>query len=97
MAQASLQWAPAYCLNKKRFKFQLNQMSDDGRLEPDGERRRRRRRSCPRRTSATSDDPVGYAPTAVTGFAIGYNIDRPDNAGRVHRPAGSTRGWSPSC
>ena len=28
MAQASLQWAPAYCLNKKRFKFQLNQMSD---------------------------------------------------------------------
>ena len=29
----------------------------------------------------TSDDPVGFAPTAVTGFAIGYTIDRPDNAG----------------
>ena len=27
------------------------------------------------------DDPVGYAPTAVTGFSIGYVIDRPDNAG----------------
>ena len=29
LAQAALQWAPAYCLNKKRFKFQHNQMSDD--------------------------------------------------------------------
>ena len=29
MAQASLQWSPAYCLDKKRFKFQLNQMSDE--------------------------------------------------------------------
>ena len=29
----------------------------------------------------TSDDPVGFAPTAVTGFAIAYNIDRPDNGG----------------
>ena len=38
--QAALQWAPAYCLNKKRFKFQLNQMSDAAGLEPDGERRR---------------------------------------------------------
>jgi hypothetical protein len=27
------------------------------------------------------NDPVGYAPTAVTGFSIGYVIDRPDNAG----------------
>ncbi len=29
LAQAALQWAPAYCLNKKRFKFQHNQMSDE--------------------------------------------------------------------
>ena len=29
LAQAALQWSPAYCLNKKRFKFQLNQMSDE--------------------------------------------------------------------
>ena len=28
LAQAALQWAPAYCLDKSRFKFQLNQMSD---------------------------------------------------------------------
>ncbi len=26
-------------------------------------------------------DPVGYAPTAVTGFSIGYQIDKPENAG----------------
>jgi hypothetical protein len=29
----------------------------------------------------TSDDPVGYAPVAVTGFGIGYVIDEPDNGG----------------
>ena len=29
LAQAALQWSPAYCLDKKRFKFQLNQMSDE--------------------------------------------------------------------
>ena len=29
MAQASLQWSPAYCLDKKRFKFQHNKMSDE--------------------------------------------------------------------
>ena len=29
MAQAALQWAPAYCLDKNRFKFQHNQMSDE--------------------------------------------------------------------
>ncbi len=29
LAQASLQWSPAYCLDKKRFKFQHNQMSDE--------------------------------------------------------------------
>ena len=29
------------------------------------------------------DDPVAYAPTAVTGFSIGYVIDRPDNAGEL--------------
>ena len=80
LAQAALQWSPAYCLNKKRFKFQLNQMSDDAgwnNMESDigpaavvsSEHKK------------TSDDPVGYAPTAVTGFGIGYNIDLPNNQG----------------
>jgi hypothetical protein len=80
MAQAALQWAPAYCLSKKRFKFQLNQMSDAAgwNLMESGGGAAAFVSSPHRRTS---DDPVGFAPTAVTGFAIGYNIDRPDNAG----------------
>ncbi|MDX6371368.1 MAG: hypothetical protein QOD98_356 [Nocardioidaceae bacterium] len=80
MAQASLQWAPAYCLSKKRFKFQLNQMSDAAgwNLMESGAGPAAFVSSPHRRTSA---DPVGFAPTAVTGFAIGYNVDRPDNGG----------------
>jgi hypothetical protein len=81
VAQAALQWAPAYCLNKKRFKFQHNRMPDDAGFSlmsaggavaafVSGPQKRR------------NDDPVGYAPTAVTGFGIGYVIDRPDNAGQ---------------
>jgi ABC-type phosphate transport system substrate-binding protein len=82
LAQAALQWAPAYCLNKKRFKFQLNQTSDEAGFQlmesgggaaavVSGEHER------------SGSDPVGYAPTAVTGFAIGYNIDRPQNSGEL--------------
>jgi hypothetical protein len=80
MAQASLQWAPAYCLDKKRFKFQLNQMSDAAgwNLMQSGVGPAAFVSSPHRKTS---EDPVGFAPTAVTGFAIGYNIDRPDNGG----------------
>jgi hypothetical protein len=82
MAQASLQWSPAYCLNKKRFKFQLNQMSDAAgwNLMESGGGTAAFVSSAHRRTS---DDPVGFAPTAVTGFAIGYNIDKPDNQGEL--------------
>lgn len=80
LAQAALQWAPAYCLNKQRFKFQLNQMSDEAGwnlMENGG--------GAAAEVSSEHEqrgpDPVGYAPTAVTGFSIGYQIDRPDNAG----------------
>ncbi|MCW2796996.1 hypothetical protein [Nocardioides sp.] len=80
LAQAALQWSPAYCLNKSRFKFQLNQMSDEAGwnlMESGG--------GTAAEVSSEHDlrgtDPVGYAPTAVTGFSIGYAIDRPDNAG----------------
>ncbi|WP_395691185.1 hypothetical protein [Nocardioides sp.] len=82
LAQAALQWAPAYCLNKKRFKFQFNNMSDEAgwnlmeagegvAAEVSSEHQRR------------GTNPIGYAPTAVTGFSIGYQIDKPDNAGEV--------------
>lgn len=80
LAQAALQWSPAYCLNKKRFKFQLNQMSDEAGFKlMDGGQGAAAEVSS--KYKSTSHDPVGYAPTAVTGFGIGYNIDLPDNQG----------------
>jgi hypothetical protein len=82
MAQAALQWAPAYCLDKHRFKFQLNQMSDEAgwNLMEGGDGVAALVSS---RHEVRGDDPVGYAPTAVTGFSIGYVIDKPDNKGEV--------------
>ena len=82
LAQASLQWSPAYCLDKKRFKFQHNQMSDEAGfnlMESGGGAAAVVSSEHERR----GDDPVAYAPTAVTGFSIGYVIDRPDNAGEL--------------
>lgn len=80
MSQAALQWAPAYCLRKDRFKFQHNRLGDDpafALLEKGGAPAAFV--SGPRERS--TKDPIGYAPTAVTGFAISYIIDEPDNAG----------------
>ncbi|MEP9363774.1 hypothetical protein ABLE68_12470 [Nocardioides sp. CN2-186] len=80
LAQAALQWSPAYCLRKDRFKFQLNQMSDEAgwnNMESGIGVAAEVSSTHPRRGA----DPVGYAPTAVTGFSVGYQIDRPDNAG----------------
>lgn len=80
MAQASLQWSPAYCLDKKRFKFQHNKMSDEAGfslMESGGGVAA----FVSSEHEARGTEPVGYAPTAVTGFSIGYIIDRPDNAG----------------
>lgn len=82
LAQAGLQWAPAYCLDKSRFKFQLNTMSDEAgwnnmesgigvAAEVSSEHEQR------------GPNPIGYAPTAVTGFTVGFQIDRPDNAGEL--------------
>ncbi len=84
LAQAALQWSPAYCLKKSRFKFQHNQMSDAAafNLMLTGEGAAAEVSS---EHDATGSDPVGYAPTAVTGFAVGYVIDRPDNAGEFGR------------
>ncbi|MDO9496392.1 MAG: hypothetical protein Q7J48_11875, partial [Nocardioides sp.] len=80
LAQAAMQWAPAYCLNKKRFKFQHNRTSDEAGftlMETGGAAAAVVSGGHTRRGS----DPVGYAPTAVTGFSVGYVIDKPDNAG----------------
>ncbi len=82
LAQASLQWSPAYCLDKKRFKFQHNQMSDEAGwslMEGGGGAAAVVSSKHERR----GDDPVGYAPTAVSGFSVGYVIDKPDNQGEL--------------
>ena len=82
LAQAALQWSPAYCLDEQRFKFQMNTMSDEAgwnnmeagigvAAEVSSEHEQR------------GPNPIAYAPTAVTGFTIGYQIDRPDNAGEL--------------
>lgn len=84
LSQAALQWAPAYCLDEDRFKFQHNRMPDDAGFAlmssggavaalVSGPQKQR------------NDDPVGFAPTAVSGFGIGYVIDRPGNAGEYER------------
>lgn len=82
LAQAALQWTPAYCLAKDRFKFQLNLFSDIAgfNLMQSGRAPAAVVSSAHERTVA---DPIAYAPTAVTGFGIGYVVDRPDNAGEV--------------
>ncbi len=82
MAQAALQWSPAYCLRKDRFKFQHNKMSDEAAfalMENGGGAAALVSGAHKRR----GEDPVAYAPTAVTGFTIAYVIDRPDNAGEL--------------
>ena len=80
LSEAALQWAPAYCLNKKRFKFQMNAMSDIAgwNLMESGGGPAAEVSSAHKKSSS---DPVGFAPTAVTGFSIGYVIDKPNNQG----------------
>jgi len=80
LAQAALQWAPAYCLNSHRFKFQDNVMPDAAGfsvMDSGGGSAA----FVSSAHKANSDDPIGYAPTAVTGFGIGYIIDQADNGG----------------
>lgn len=79
--QASLQWAPAYCLDETRFKFRHNRSS---------EALARRQLGTADAVAAFVSDPVSnaqlpvaYAPTAVTGFGIGFVADKADNAGEV--------------
>ncbi|TCJ28606.1 hypothetical protein [Nocardioides jejuensis] len=75
LAQASLQWSPAYCLDQKRFKYQHNQMGDASGFDL-----MLHDQAAGALVSSQHDagaDQVAYAPTAVTGFGIGYVIDRP--------------------
>ncbi len=80
MSQAALQWSPAYCLNKDRFKFQHNRMADAAGFTL-AESGGGVAAFVSGKHEAKGSDPMAYAPTAVTGFSIGYVIDRPQNSG----------------
>ncbi|MET0928299.1 MAG: hypothetical protein ABWX74_02225, partial [Aeromicrobium sp.] len=81
MSQAALQWSPAYCLRKDRFKFQLNRLGDDPAFALVEKNEASAAFVSDTREKSSKDESFGYAPTAVTGFAISYVIDEPDNAG----------------
>lgn len=79
--QATLQWAPAYCLDDSRFKFRHNRSS---------EALARRQLGTADSVAAFVSEPlaststaVAYAPTAVTGWGIGFIADKADNAGEI--------------
>ena len=96
LAQAALQWSPAYCLDKQRFKFQLNQMSDEAGwnlMEAGGGAAALRSR---RSTSA------GRRPGRLRADGRHRLRDRLHHRQarqrrRVHRPPAQRRGWWPSC
>lgn len=80
LSQAALQWSPAFCLRKDRFKFQHNRMADEAAfaLMSKGEAV-----AALVSSEHDADTPVAYAPTAVTGFGIAFVADLPDNAGEL--------------
>jgi hypothetical protein len=80
MSQATLQWSPSFCLDKKRFKFQHNKMADAAGFTL-AENGGGAAAFVSSKHEDKGTDPMAYAPTAVTGFSIGYVIDRPGNAG----------------
>ncbi|MGC4110277.1 MAG: hypothetical protein QM747_07600 [Nocardioides sp.] len=77
--QAALQWIPAYCLNKKRFNWQDNAMPDDAAF---GLMQAGTAAAAEVSGRGESDTGVGYAPTAATGWAVAFDIDKPANAGQ---------------
>lgn len=82
LSQAAVQWAPAYCLRKDRFKWQANAMPDEAAFAQMEHGDAVAAEVSGAHQSETGAR-IGYAPTAVTGFAVGYVVDKPDNAGEV--------------
>jgi hypothetical protein len=79
LSQAALQWTPAYCLNKSRFNWQQNTMPDDAAFQQMSSGTGAAAEVSGRREEDTG---VGYAPTALTGWGIAFNVDKPGNAGQ---------------
>ncbi|MBC7632219.1 hypothetical protein [Aeromicrobium sp.] len=80
MSQAALQWSPAYCLRKDRFKFQHNRLGDEPAFALVEKGEAPAAFVSGNRERSTTD-PIGYAPTALTGFAVAFIVDRPGNQG----------------
>lgn len=79
LAQASLQWAPAYCLRPDRFKFRANAKSESSSFAlVDSGQAVGAFVSYP---SQSAVKPLAYAPVAVTGFGISFIVDQPNNTG----------------
>ncbi|HWA65635.1 MAG TPA: hypothetical protein VG899_04620, partial [Mycobacteriales bacterium] len=79
LSQVALQWTPAYCENKSRFNWQDNIMPDQA---ADALMNSGQAAAAEVSSRQASDDDVAYAPTAVTGWGIGFDIDKPGNAGQ---------------
>ncbi|WP_151084682.1 hypothetical protein [Nocardioides cynanchi] len=77
--QAAPQWLPAYCLNKSRFNWQDNIYPDQAAFDlmQSGQAA-----AAEVSSRGQNDTGVGYAPTAATGWAIAFDIDKPGNAGQ---------------
>lgn len=79
LSEASLQWAPAYCTNRDRFKLRHNRM-------PEGTAFTTMLNGQAAAAFVTDPGdgtelyPVVYAPVAVTGFAVGFVIDKQDGS-----------------
>jgi hypothetical protein len=75
LSEAMLQWSPAFCLDPKRFKLRHQRV---------GEPRAKRQLESGQAVGALVSRPPGedpakptvYAPTAISGFAIGYVWDK---------------------
>jgi hypothetical protein len=81
LGQATLQWAPSYCLNKKRFNWQANVMPDDAAFALMSNGGADAALVTGPRKADDASVKVGYAPTAVSGFGISFDIDKPGNGG----------------
>ena len=79
LSQAALQWAPAYCLNPDRFNWQANTMPDDQAVDLVKNDQAVAAQPAGR---VADDEQIAYAPTAVTGWGIAFDIDRPANKGQ---------------
>jgi hypothetical protein len=83
LLQATQQWAPHFCLNPKSFRLQHIQTSEPEakNLLSTGSVDAAFQGSSP---STPFAKPVVQAPTAITGFAVGYAIDTKKGQEYVH-------------